>query len=164
MDSSLIFAPIKKNGKLFFQSPSDLLPFVGKELGISEWTTITQELIQQFADATGDHQWIHLDAERCALESPFGRTIAHGMLTLSLLPQFINAIYSIENIKLVVNYGFNRVRFIQPVLSNSKLRLRCTLLNIERKNDSYTLTHSCVIETQGVEKPVCVAEWLSVVG
>ena len=163
MNSSPIFATILKNEKLIFKSPSDLLQFVGKELGVSEWTLITQDLIQQFADTTGDHQWIHLDSERCARESPFGQTIAHGMLTLSLIPQWISAIYTIENIKLVVNYGFNRVRFIQPILSNSKVRMRCTLQNIEHKNDSYTLTHACVVETQGVEKPVCVAEWLSLV-
>lgn len=163
MDFSPIFTPIEKIGQLVFKSPRDLFPFINKELGVSDWTIITQELIQQFANATGDHQWIHLDAERCARESPFKKTIAHGMLTLSLLPQWINAIYTIENITLVVNYGFNRVRFIQPVLSNSKLRMRCTLQNIELKNGAYTITHSCVVEMQNIEKPVCIAEWLSVV-
>ncbi len=156
--------PISENSKLIFNTPKDLFPFIGKELGVSDWTMITQDLIQLFADATGDHQWIHLDEERCKIESPYKQTIAHGLLTLSLSPQWIYKLYSITNCKLMVNYGFNRVRFIQPVLSGSKVRLRCSLKNIEHNNGSYTLTHSCVFETEGVEKPVCVAEWLAVVG
>ncbi len=155
--------PILKDGQWVFNSPKDLFPFVGKELGVSEWTTISQNMIQLFADATGDHQWIHLDQERCKTESPYKQTIAHGLMTLSLSPQWIYKIYTIDHSQLVVNYGFNRVRFIQPVLSGSKVRLRCSLKNMEHNNGSYTLTHSCVFETETSEKPVCVAEWLAVV-
>ncbi len=155
--------PTWKNGKLIFDSPKDLFPFVGEELGVTDWTTITQEMIQLFADATGDHQWIHIDEARSKTDSPYKQTIAHGLMTLSLSPQWIYSLYTIENCKLMVNYGFNRVRFIQPVLSGSKVRMRCVLKNIEFNNGAYTLTHSCVFETELSEKPVCVAEWLAVV-
>lgn len=137
----------------------DQLPsLVGQEIAVSDWLVITQARIAQFADATGDHQWIHLDAERCARESPFKTTIAHGFLTLSLVPYFKGACIAYEGIRMAVNYGTNRVRFMSPVTVNSQLRARFKLLECEAIQGGVQTVFEVTIEIEGHAKPACVAE------
>ncbi|MET0468075.1 MAG: MaoC family dehydratase [Aeromicrobium sp.] len=130
---------------------------VGEDLGTSDWLTVTQEQINLFADATGDHQWIHIDPERAA-SGPFGGTIAHGYLTLSLLPAFAAEIYSIENIAFGMNYGANKVRFPAPVPVDSRLRATATLKETHDIAIGTQVVITFVIEREGAEKPVCIAE------
>ncbi len=134
---------------------------VGKENGISDWILIDQEKINRFADVTGDHQWIHVDVEK-ANKGPFGSPIAHGFLTLSLTPIFSYAgKYSIEGMKMVVNYGLNKVRFINPVRVGSRVRSRMMITAIEEKSPNQILvTNTHTIEIEGQEKPACIAEAL----
>ncbi len=140
---------------------SDLEPLVGQDIGVSEWITVTQERIDQFADATGDHQWIHIDAER-AKTSPFGTTIAHGFLTLSLLAQMDTSAFALKDARMGVNYGLNRVRFPSPVPSGSRVRGRFKLLEyVTLKEGGAQLVVECTMEREGSEKPVCVAESLT---
>jgi len=129
----------------------------GEELGTSEWLTVTQEQINTFADATGDHQWIHVDAERAA-SGPFGTTIAHGYLTLSLLPTFAEQIYSIDNLAFGMNYGANKVRFPLPVPVDSRLRATATLVETKDIAIGTQTIVSFVVEREGADKPVCIAE------
>jgi acyl dehydratase len=143
-----------------FEKISDLQPLVGQELGVSEWMTITQERINKFADATGDHQWIHLDAER-AKEGPFGTTIAHGFLTLSLLPEMTASAFRVTETKMGVNYGLNKVRFPSPVPVNSRLRGRFKLIEYIPLEGGAQMTVECTMEREGSTKPVCVAESLA---
>ena len=143
-----------------FEKISDLQPLVGQELGVSEWLTVTQERINKFADATGDHQWIHLDAER-AKEGPFGTTIAHGFLTLSLLPEMTASAFHVTEVKMGVNYGLNKVRFPSPVPVNSRLRGRFKLLEYIPLEGGAQMTVECTMEREGSTKPVCVAESLA---
>ena len=143
-----------------FEKISDLQDLVGQELGVSEWLTVTQERINQFADATGDHQWIHLDAER-AKQGPFGTTIAHGFLTLSLLPEMTASAFHVTEVKMGVNYGLNKVRFPSPVPVNSKLRGRFKLLEYIPLEGGAQVTIECTMEREGSAKPVCVAESLA---
>ena len=143
-----------------FEKISDLQTLVGQELGVSEWLTVTQERINQFADATGDHQWIHLDAER-AKEGPFGTTIAHGFLTLSLLPEMSATAFHVTEVKMGVNYGLNKVRFPSPVPVNSKLRGRFKLLEYIPLEGGAQVAIECTMEREGSAKPVCVAESLA---
>ena len=134
---------------------------VGKEIGISGWRAITQEQIDQFADATGDHQWIHVDQERARRESPYGSTIAHGFLTVSLLSQLINEAVEIDgDFKLRVNYGFNRLRFTGAVPSGSRIRGRFTLQSVKDVEGGVELTWLSTVEVEGRDKPALVAEWL----
>ena len=140
-----------------FASLAELEPLVGEEIAVSDWIEVTQERIQLFADATGDHQWIHLDRER-AKAGPFGTTIAHGFLTLSLLPELSASAYEIRDTRMGVNYGLNRVRFPAPVPSGSRLRGRFKLLRIEPLEGSAQVTVEVRIEREGSDKPVCVAE------
>ena len=127
---------------------------------MSDWITVTQEQINQFAQATGDHQWIHLDVER-AKAGPFGAPIAHGFLTLSLLPQFFESSLEIVNSRMGVNYGLNKVRFMAPVPVNSRLRARMKLLACDAiDNDGVQMTWEVTVEREGSAKPVCVAESL----
>lgn len=142
-----------------FQNCKELHAWVGKEVVVSDWLTVTQERINQFADATGDHQWIHLDAERAA-KSPFGSTIAHGFLTLSLMVYFINESIEITSVKMGINYGMNKVRFISPVKVNSEVRARFTLAALEDLKDGVQTTWTVTIEIKGAEKPALVAEWI----
>ena len=143
-----------------FKTLADLAACVGQEVALSDWTTITQEQVNRFAEATGDHQWIHVDVER-ARAGPFGAPIAHGFLTLSLLPVFFESAMSIEQSAMGVNYGLNRVRFTGPVPVGSRLRARLTLLAAEPvAGDGLQMTWSVAIEREGVDKPVCVAESL----
>ena len=127
----------------------------------TEWFLLTQERIQQFADATEDRQWIHVDPQRAARESPFGATVAHGFLTLSLLSYLCAQALRVRNgVRLRVNYGLNRVRFPSPVRAGSAIRARVTLLSVKESRDFADAIFSVVIECQGADKPGCVAEWI----
>jgi len=137
---------------------AELPGLVGKELGISEWYEVTQEHVNLFADATGDHQWIHVDPERATKESPFGGPIAHGYLTLSLLVPLFGGVLRVTDTVMGVNYGLNKVRFPSPVPVGAKVRLTATLAGIEDIAGGKQLTFSCVIEREGGDKPVCIAE------
>jgi len=133
---------------------------VGKELGVSEWHEVTQERINAFADATGDHQWIHVDPER-AKETPFGGTIAHGYYTLGLGPMFSYSMFSVEGFAFGVNYGVNRVRFPAPLPVGSKVRMRATLASVDDVPGGAQISITQTFETDSGDKPVCVAESLS---
>lgn len=133
---------------------------VGEELGVSEWHDVTQEAVDAFADATADHQWIHVDPER-AKETPFGGTIAHGLYTLSLGPQFSYAMFSIENVAFGLNYGYDRVRFPAPVPVGSRVRMRASLTSVDDIPGGVQVKITQTFEVEGAEKPVCVAESLS---
>ncbi len=143
-----------------FEKITDLQPLVGQELGVSEWMTITQEQINKFADATGDHQWIHLDVER-AKSGPFGTTIAHGFLTLSLLPEMTAKAFRVTETRMGVNYGLNKVRFPSPVPAGSKVRGRFKLIEYIPLEGGAQMTVECTMEREGSDKPVCVAESLA---
>ncbi len=135
---------------------------IGKEIFCSDWVEITQEQINQFADCTRDHQWIHVDQEKAAA-GPFGTTIAHGFLTLSHIPYFSYQVpMRFEGALMSVNYGLNKVRFLNPVPSGSRIRDRIVLLDLEeRPGNRILMTHNHTIEIEGAEKPACVAETLS---
>ena len=143
-----------------FETLAELKHLVGQEIAVSDWIDVTQERIQQFADATGDHQWIHLDAKRAA-KGPFGTTIAHGFLTLSLLPEMGASAFEVRDTRMGVNYGLNRVRFPAPVPSGSRLRGRFKLLAYEPLDGGAQLTVEVTMEREGSAKPVCVAESLA---
>jgi acyl dehydratase len=142
-------------------SPDALKELVGREVGVTDWTVVTQERINQFAEATGDHQWIHLDQERARRDSPYKTTIAHGFLTLSLLSQFIKQVIELRGLRMAINYGLNRVRFPSAVLSGAKVRARVTLQSTKDLPDGVEATWLVTIETEGGGKPACVAEWLT---
>ena len=137
---------------------SALPTWIGLEVAISDWVTITQERINIFADATGDHQWIHVDVERAAKESPFGSTIAHGFLTLSLVPYLKDTCIDYTGVKMGVNYGTNRVRFMAPVKVDSRLRGRFKLASVEQIKGGAQMVWECTLELEGHTKPACVAE------
>jgi acyl dehydratase len=139
-------------------SVAELRELVGQEIAVTEWFTVNQERVNQFADATGDHQWIHLDVERSKKESPYGTTIAHGFLTLSLLPMIMQSAVSMPEAKLSVNYGLNKVRFPAPVPVGSKVRGRLALKDVEDIEGGVQVTWGVTIEREGGDKPVCVAE------
>jgi acyl dehydratase len=134
---------------------------VGTHLGYSDWRTITQEQINLFADATGDHQWIHVDPEK-AKDGPFGTTIAHGYLTLSIIPSLVWQIYTVENLSMGVNYGSNKVRFPSPVPVGSRVRAGAELLSLDTGPNGAQATVRVTIEREGGDKPACVAETVSV--
>ena len=142
------------------QNPRDLQSFIGRELGVSEWHAVPQEQIRQFAEATGDHQWIHLDRERAQRDSPFGATIAHGFLTLSLLSSMLKEALQIHGVRLAVNYGLNRVRFPAAVRVDSKIRARFSVLSVKELADSLEAVFTATVECDGLDKPCCVAEWI----
>jgi acyl dehydratase len=137
---------------------AELPSFVGKELGTSDWIEVTQERVNLFADATNDHQWIHVDVERANRESPFGGPITHGYLTLSLLIPMWSEVLVLTDMKMGVNYGLNKVRVPSPVPVGSKLRLTATLKDVEEIPGGLQITVSAVIEAEGGSKPVCIAE------
>lgn len=144
-----------------FASLQDVASCVGQEVAVSEWTTVTQGQIDQFAQATGDHQWIHVDPQRAA-EGPFGTTIAHGYLTLSLVPKFFESAMRIDNVRMSINYGLNKVRFMAPVPVNSRLRARITLLACDPiEPQGFQQTWQVQVEREGSDKPVCVAETIA---
>jgi len=146
---------------LTLTSLDELKDHVGSEIGVSEWMTIAQERIQQFADATGDHQWIHVDVERARRESPFKTTIAHGFLTLSLLPQFVPQVLQIKGgVRMGINYGLNRLRFVSPVRSSTKIRARFTLQALKELPECVEAVYAVTVEAENAQKPICVAEWV----
>jgi acyl dehydratase len=146
---------------LALDSPSSLKNFAGQEIAVTDWLVISQERINQFAEATGDRQWIHVDRDRAEKESPYGATIAHGFLTLSLLSHFIKqAIQFYGGIRRATNYGLNRVRFPSPVRSDSQIRARVSLLSVNERADALEAVFSISVEVQGSERPCCVAEWI----
>jgi acyl dehydratase len=137
-----------------------LVDNVGRELGVSDWHQVTQERINEFADATGDRQWIHIDAARAAIESPFKTTIAHGFLTLSLASSLLRSALQFDGARMAINYGLNRVRFMAPVPSGSRVRGRFALASVEETGGAVQAIWQVTIEREGSEKPCCVAEWL----
>lgn len=146
---------------LLIETPHALKEFVGQELGQSDWFVVTQERIQQFAECTEDRQWIHTDPERAKRESPYGTTIAHGFLTLSLISHFLKQAMQIRGgVRMAVNYGLNRVRFPSPVRAGSKIRARITLLSFKELPDTAEAVFEASIEAEGAKKPCCVAEWV----
>jgi len=140
-----------------FETIAEFKDLVGQEIGVSDWITVTQERIQLFAEATNDHQWIHLDAER-AKAGPFGTTIAHGFLTLSLLPEMAASAFGVRETRMGVNYGLNKVRFPAPVPSGSRLRGRFKLIGYEPLDGGAQITVQVTMEREGSDKPVCIAE------
>jgi len=142
-----------------FNDFSELKSAVGTEVGVSDWIEITQDRINQFAEATGDEQWIHVDTERAARESPGGTTIAHGLLSLSLIPVFIRSIIGVKGLKNTLNYGANRIRYLTPVPAGSRLRARVTVMEAEDvPPDAVRVTYKVTIELEGGKRPACVAE------
>ncbi|MDB5891747.1 MAG: MaoC-like dehydratase [Polaromonas sp.] len=143
-----------------FQTLAELAACVNQEVAVSDWITITQEQVNLFAEATGDHQWIHVDPERAAA-GPFKGPIAHGFLTLSLIPRFFETSFAITASRMGVNYGLNRVRFTSPVPVGSRLRARMKLLASQAiDNDGMQMTWEVTVEREGSDRPVCVAESL----
>ncbi|OIJ43266.1 MaoC family dehydratase [Massilia timonae] len=139
----------------------DALPArVGSEVAVSDWFEVGQERIATFAEATDDRQWIHLDPERCKRESPFGQPVAHGFLTLSLLPAMLTSALAIEGMRMGVNYGLNKVRFPSPLPAGSRVRGRWTLRGADAVAGGWQFTWDVTIEADGAAKPVCVAEFL----
>lgn len=144
-----------------FTSADELSAAVGQELGASDWLEVDQKRIDLFADATGDHQWIHVDAEKAAA-GPFGTTIAHGYLTLSLLPSLVPQIMRVEGVRMGVNYGVNKVRFPAPVPVGSRVRARAELAEVTEASDrAVQVVARVTIEREGSDRPVCVAESIS---
>jgi acyl dehydratase len=146
------------------EKPQDLLQHVGEELGPSEWLTVTQDMIDKFAEATGDHQWIHVDVERAKKEMPGGKTIAHGYLTLSLLPRLAPTLMKVEKRRRGLNYGSNRVRFTAPVPAGARVRLRQKLVKVEPVEDNgFRVTSEMTMEVEGNSRPAMVAETLGII-
>jgi acyl dehydratase len=140
--------------------PADLKAYEGKTIGTSEWVLVDQAMINAFADATGDHQWIHVDVERAKTEMPGGKTIAHGYLTLSLLPRLGDTIYRIRKTSRAINYGANKVRFTAPVPSGSRVQLHYALKTVEDIKGGVRLTFDSTVELEGSDRPALVAEAL----
>jgi acyl dehydratase len=132
----------------------------GTHLGVSEWVTIDQTMIDTFAEATGDHQWIHVDPERAAT-GPFGCTIAHGFLTLSLLPRLVQQVYRVEGVAMAVNYGLDKVRFVAPVPVDSRVRVSSSVLGVEEAGGGLRVRLESVVELDGSDKPACVAHTIA---
>ncbi|ASK33078.1 MaoC family dehydratase [Alloalcanivorax mobilis] len=149
---------------LVINGSEELKSWEGKELGVSEWIGIDQDRINLFADATGDHQWIHVDVERANRESPMGGPIAHGYLTLSLIPMLKDKIYSIEGATAGINYGLNSARFLAPVPAGAKVRGRFVMKSVTPRGENrFLICNEVTIELEGSEKPACIAESLGLV-
>lgn len=148
--------------KHIFESIDDLKEHVGEEVGITDWFAMTQERVQQFADTTLDHNWIHIDVERSLRESPFKETIAHGFLTLSMLAYFMGEAIGIKNgLRMGINYGLNKVRWVSPVRVGSNIRARFVLAALkEVDGNGLEALYNATVESEGGTKPACVAEWL----
>jgi len=143
------------------ESIEALKDLVGHEIGVTDWFVVSQERIRQFAEATEDRQWIHLDRERARKESPYGTTIAHGFLTLSLLSHFIKQVIDVRGgLRFAVNYGSNRVRFPAAVRADSKIRARVMLQSLKQLPDAFEAVFAITVEGEGNEKPCCIAEWI----
>jgi acyl dehydratase len=148
---------------LTVETPKDLKQHIGETLGPSDWITVDQTMIDKFAEVTGDHQWIHVDVERAKKEMPGGKTIAHGYLTLSLLPRLAPTLLKVNKRKRGVNYGSNKIRFTNPVPAGSRIRLKQTIKNVEDVPDNgVRITSEMVIEVEGQERPALVAEVLGI--
>ncbi len=146
---------------LVLESLSSLKEYAGREIAITAWLSVTQERILQFAEATGDRQWIHVDADRARRESPYGTTIAHGFLTLSLMSHFLREAFQLpSSIRQTINYGLNRVRFPAPVRVGQNIRARIRLQSCKELADCVEAVFEFTIEAEGSEKPCCVAEWI----
>jgi len=145
---------------LILETPLALKTLAGRELGVSDWFLVTQERISQFAAATEDHQWIHVDPERAVRESPFGGTIAHGFLTLSLIPYLAEQVFQVRGDRMRVNYGLNRVRFPAPVPAGSRIRARVALRAVKESADAVDAEVLVTVEGENAAKPCCVAEWI----
>ncbi len=146
---------------LILETPQSLQEYVGREIGVSDWFTVTQSRIEQFAETTEDRQWIHVDRERAARESPYGATIAHGFLTLSLLSHLVKQVFQIPGgLRMTVNYGLNRVRFPAPVRAYSQIRARVALQSLKQLPDSVEAVFLLSAEVRDADKPCCVAEWV----
>ncbi len=141
----------------------ELSSLVGQEIGVSEWVEIDQSRINQFAEATGDHQWIHVDVERAKKEMPGGKTIAHGFLTLSLIPMLGAGILRITGVSRGINYGSNKVRFTNMVPVGSRVRARQKLLSVEARGAGLQMINEMTIEIEGQERPACIAETISMI-
>ena len=140
---------------------TDLSHWVGREVAVSDWLEIAQDKVDEFADATGDRQWIHVDPERAARESPFGGTIAHGFLTLSLLSRLYQTCIELSPRRMGINVGFNRVRFTAPVKVGTRIRAHFGLHSLEAVKDGLQFVWKVTIESEGSDKPACVAEWVT---
>ncbi|MEV3900913.1 MaoC family dehydratase [Mycobacterium sp. NPDC050551] len=140
-----------------FAGLDELVAASGVQLGPTEWLEVSQERVNLFADATDDHQWIHIDPARAA-EGPFGCTIAHGLLTLSLLPHFTHQLYRVDNVAMAINYGYNKVRFITPVPVGAKLRARAEIADVKQLDGAVQATMTVTVEVDGSDKPAAVAE------
>ena len=149
---------------LNLEAPRDVLPHVGCELGPSEWLTVTQEMIDKFAEATGDHQWIHVDVERARKEMPGGKTIAHGYLTLALVPRMAQTLVKVTGRKRGLNYGSNKVRFTNAVPAGARIRLRSFKLKTVEPMDGngFRVTSEATVEIEGQERPALVAEIIGI--
>jgi acyl dehydratase len=148
---------------LVVETPQDLSKHIGETLGPSAWITVDQATIDKFAEATGDHQWIHVDVERAKREMPGGKTIAHGYLTLSLLPRMMPELLKVTKRSRGVNYGSNKIRFVSPVPAGARVRLRSTIKNVEPvEGNGVRITFEAVIESEGQERPAMVAETLGI--
>ena len=145
---------------LELDTPADLKANVGKEAAVTDWIIFSQDRITQFAEATEDRQWIHLDQERARKESPYKTTIAHSFLTLSYLSCFMMMAVKVGGLRMAINYGLNRVRFPAAVLEGSKVRARFTLDSLKEVSQGFEAIWSVVVEREGSEKPCCVAEWV----
>jgi acyl dehydratase len=143
-----------------FKSLEDLRAATGTEIGVSDWVEIDQDRVNRFADATGDHQWIHVDPEKAA-KGPFGSTVAHGYLTLSLLPMLSDGVSTVDGARMGVNYGLNKVRFPAPLPVGSRVRARFVLLSVEDVEGGVQTVARTTVEREGGDKPVCVAETVS---
>lgn len=145
-----------------FSTIADLKTMVGKDLPIGNWYTVSQEMIDDFANATLDKQWIHVDEKRAEKESPFKTTVAHGFMSVSMISKLLEEVFTIKSLKMGLNYGLNKVRFPNPVPVNSQLRMVSKILSMEAlKNNGTKLTFACTVEIKGQEKPACVAEFLA---
>ncbi len=143
------------------ETVEEIRSLIGQEVAVGDWFTVDQTRIDAFADATGDHQWIHQDVERAKTESPFGRTIAHGFLTLSLLSTLSHDCFEIRgDFKMRINYGLNRVRFPAPVLAGARIRPRFTLQSLEEFEEGYQVVWVVNVEVEGGRKPALYAEWV----
>ncbi|GAB3952664.1 MaoC family dehydratase [Spirosoma harenae] len=146
---------------LTFSNLTELAAHTGQSLGATAYMTITQEMVNQFAQATGDHQWIHTDPERATRESPYKVPIAHGFLTLSLASKLIGELYRVESVKMGINYGANKIRFTSGVPVGSRLRLSAQLQRVEPQTNGVRVTLDCLFEIEGETKPACVAELIT---
>ena len=146
---------------LVIETPRSLGDYVGREIAVTDWFTVTQDRIQEFAEVTEDRQWIHVDRERAQRESPYGTTIAHGFLTLSLVSHFMRQAIEIRTgVRMGINYGLNRVRFPSPVRADSQIRARVSLLSMKELPNALEATFAISVEGQDSDKPHCVAEWI----